>query len=491
MRCIADLSYGEFQICEPCDPDQCEDGDPCTDDGCGADGCEFIPLPDGTNCGGDATCENGVCVGGVCGDSVRQDGELCDGMDLGGASCVTEGFDSGSLGCTPSCTLDTSNCCTDNTQSQCVDGDVYWVDSCGNIGSQKDSCSVSETCVQVSATEAECQSVPPTCGNGVLDPGEPCDDDLFAPASTCQDLGFDSGAVSCNQNCSLDTLGCCNDDDYYQCSGGDVYWFDSCGNIGAKKSECGAGSCYNTGNQTAECEVCECNAGVCCDGCSYLPANIVCQQDADTEYDCPWGMNPGDDVGVRTRDRLCSGTSSSCDGGYGSWSGWFQADDCAVDEVCEPGDTTCNSTCPENNYWLPPLDSDIDDTGLQSNQSIDVSIQMLVNESGNQLEFQVCKIGSDFQEDVKVAIYDGATNSAVGKLSFDLPTAGEPCSPWIPLEADENYQEGEVFGGVWNLVSPSTSAGEWPTWGPCSVNGNPTGTCWSGIGITLTRTCKQ
>lgn len=46
----------------------------------------------------------------TCGDGVRNGGEACDGNDLGGASCVSVGFDLGQLSCTASCTHNTSQC---------------------------------------------------------------------------------------------------------------------------------------------------------------------------------------------------------------------------------------------------------------------------------------------------------------------------------------------------------------------------------------------
>lgn len=236
----------------------------------------------------------------------------------------------------------------------------------------------------------------------------------------------------------------------------------------------------------------ECAGGSCCDPDGFFqPAGYVCGQDADSEYGCPWGSSPGDDVGVRFRDQTCSGGSSACDGSYGVWKPWETQDACGLSEICEPGFSSCSPVgCQESTYWSPALVADVDSTGLQSNQSINVSLQMEVREIGSQLEFRVCKLNDGaFQQSIKVAIYDAATNNQVGK-NVTLATAGMTCSGWTGMDNDGNYQEGQVFGGSWNVVSPSTSAGDWATWGGCTVNGNPTGTCWSGFDITMTRTCK-
>ncbi len=51
------------------------------------------------------------CSTGFCGDGVRNGSELCDGSDLGDESCLTQGYDSGTLRCTTSCSgFDTSGC---------------------------------------------------------------------------------------------------------------------------------------------------------------------------------------------------------------------------------------------------------------------------------------------------------------------------------------------------------------------------------------------
>lgn len=51
------------------------------------------PLP--------ATCGN---------DTVDAAGEQCDGTDLDGETCLSQGFDAGSLSCSASCTFETNNC---------------------------------------------------------------------------------------------------------------------------------------------------------------------------------------------------------------------------------------------------------------------------------------------------------------------------------------------------------------------------------------------
>ncbi len=72
-----------------------------------------------------STCGNNVCDAGedaincpqdcqqpqqVCGNNLKEGTEECDGTDLFGETCQSQGFTSGTLSCTGSCTLDTSGC---------------------------------------------------------------------------------------------------------------------------------------------------------------------------------------------------------------------------------------------------------------------------------------------------------------------------------------------------------------------------------------------
>lgn len=52
----------------------------------------------------------------ACGNDVLEDGEECDGADLGGADCVSIGlgFTGGTLACTPGCVPDVSGCVTES-----------------------------------------------------------------------------------------------------------------------------------------------------------------------------------------------------------------------------------------------------------------------------------------------------------------------------------------------------------------------------------------
>ena len=96
--------------------------------------------------GGDAD------VGPFCGDGLVQTetGEVCDGEDLGGATCLSLGHGGGVLRCGVGC--------------------AYAVAACEPAAS---------------------------CGDGAIDDGEVCDGDDLGGA-TCATLGYHGGALACD-----------------------------------------------------------------------------------------------------------------------------------------------------------------------------------------------------------------------------------------------------------------------------------------------------
>jgi hypothetical protein len=89
----------------------------------------------------------------TCGDGKIDEGEMCDGSDLGGHSCQGEGFDFGTVSCDAQCQISTALCTR-------------------------------------------------LCGNGRLDPGEQCDGNVGPLA--CPDWGY----KRCTESCQVDSLRC-------------------------------------------------------------------------------------------------------------------------------------------------------------------------------------------------------------------------------------------------------------------------------------------
>ena len=75
----------------------------------------FYPAGDGspTRLGFCACPSNGCGLVPVCGNGVREFGELCDGLDVGFHTCQFYGLGDGVMGCTGNCdATDPTNCAT-------------------------------------------------------------------------------------------------------------------------------------------------------------------------------------------------------------------------------------------------------------------------------------------------------------------------------------------------------------------------------------------
>jgi hypothetical protein len=101
-------------------PDQLEgvdddiDSTTTTDDG--NDDTTTTTTDDGND---DTTTTTTTGGDGECGNGVIDDGEQCDGGNLGGFSCTDLGYSGGTLACDPvTCTYDASGCTTDNSTTQ-------------------------------------------------------------------------------------------------------------------------------------------------------------------------------------------------------------------------------------------------------------------------------------------------------------------------------------------------------------------------------------
>lgn len=125
-------------------------------------GPETTASVDDTAGSGGSTGPDGATTmaGPPCGDGVLEAPEECDGMDLGGEDCLTQGFDMGTLACAADCTLDASGCM------------MF------------------------------------ACGNGVVEGVEVCDGVDLA-GEDCTTQGFDVGTLACAAGCNaFDTAGC-------------------------------------------------------------------------------------------------------------------------------------------------------------------------------------------------------------------------------------------------------------------------------------------
>ncbi|MEL6179429.1 MAG: hypothetical protein AAFS10_10770, partial [Myxococcota bacterium] len=147
----------------------------------------------------------------VCGNALLEEGELCDGPNLDGATCSSLGFAAGSLACGADCqTYNFEGCasvCEPDCANRACGPDPLCGVSCGDCA--EGACDAAGQC-----TEG------PLCGNGARDPGELCDGEDLA-ATTCATLGFSGGSLGCNADCQGYDFAACTQD-----GGGDA----ECGN---------------------------------------------------------------------------------------------------------------------------------------------------------------------------------------------------------------------------------------------------------------------
>ena len=177
-----------------------------------------------------ASCSPGGSSSGdgaeaVCGNGILEDGEECDGTDMGNATCASLGYGDGDLECTSECRMDTSGCTGNGTGNNANSGGQS---VCGNgVLEDGEECDGSDlggaTCQSMGFTgggELSCTAsctldtsgcFGTTCGNGVADDGEECDGNDLKDL-TCTDLGYVGGTLRCSDTCTLDESGCTNDD---------------------------------------------------------------------------------------------------------------------------------------------------------------------------------------------------------------------------------------------------------------------------------------
>lgn len=185
-----------------------------------------------------------------CGDGRVDVGAQCDGADLAGRSCASFMRDSqGVLGCRADCTFDLTACheqsCgngridgfSGSSRELCeqCDGAALGARSCAGFGGSG-VLGCTDDCV---VDRASCDEL---CGNGQLEPGEPCEIDpetgrtLLPNGLTCESLGLGRGQLQCFRGgggiktpfgtslvdqCNVNTSGCeLGDDAHATCGDG-------------------------------------------------------------------------------------------------------------------------------------------------------------------------------------------------------------------------------------------------------------------------------
>lgn len=244
-----------------------EDGELCDGAAVGANACADFGFAGGT-----LTC-NDSCTGfsfdgcesedaPECGDGVREGTELCDGADIGGATCVDFGFDRGALACANDCTFDLEGCESDSTvdavcgngaqePGELCDGADVGDSTCVDFGFDRGTLRCAGDCLGYDFEGCANDVTGPECGNNVQEPGELCDG-VDVGDRTCLDFGYDRGALGCTDDClGYDFGGCedtgCTPDCAGRSCGPDPVCGVSCGTCSGDLSCNEAGQCVSTG----------------------------------------------------------------------------------------------------------------------------------------------------------------------------------------------------------------------------------------------------
>lgn len=334
----------------------------------------------------------------VCGDGQRDQGEVCDIGDLGGETCITQGFISGDLDCiipsdsTQPCRIDASQC---NDRTVCnngvAEGDVedeecdqrdFRGETCASLGigdargtleCDPGSCRINR--------DTSCQQAQ-TCLNNIAEGDEECDrEDLRGLG--CTDRGFDFGTLSCADDCKYDTSACeqgcgpgeqsCNDGTCVpagaDCCGGGG--FCDVGTVCVSPTSCcpdslpdacGSSSCIPDGADCCNANGDFCNAGSVCTGlgtCCPSEFPQPCGQSCIRDNGVCCGGNacaPGSTCcggQCLAPGEVCCGGTNPCSGGTccGSACVPFGSDCCSPNVACGPGSVCTQFSgvcCPSN-----------------------------------------------------------------------------------------------------------------------------------------------
>ncbi|MFH2004997.1 MAG: hypothetical protein ABI333_00290 [bacterium] len=166
------------------------------------------------NANGNGNLNNG---GPNCGNGAIDQGEDCDGAALGGATCVTRGYTAGELTCLSNCTLDESGCSTcGDSAAQGTDPAAPGYEDCDGPDLRGADCvsmghvtGVLACAGDCTFDETGCSDNPPVCGNDVMEGTEECDG-VDLGGMTCAGLGegFTAGTLGCTAGCLYDRAGC-------------------------------------------------------------------------------------------------------------------------------------------------------------------------------------------------------------------------------------------------------------------------------------------
>ena len=285
----------------------CDDGNPCTLDECGADlRCRYTPVAD------DTACPGGICCSGACVDSAA------DPLHCGSCTRV----------CGPGSTCSSGSCACTGALLNC---DGNWGNGCevngtsdpANCGACGSSCGLHATC-----SSGTCSCVAPylNCNGGWSDG---CEVEPATDPANCGSCGTSCGV---NASCSAGSCGCVSP--YLNCDGvwstgcevnpmTDAVHCGRCGNSCGTHATCSGGSCACSSPYL------DCN-GSWSDGCEVNPT-------ADSNNCGSCGNRCGSNA-------YCGSSTCTCNPGWGNCNGSW-GDGCETSLTTLTNCGVCGRSC--------------------------------------------------------------------------------------------------------------------------------------------------
>ncbi|MBN2015604.1 DUF4215 domain-containing protein [Candidatus Dojkabacteria bacterium] len=302
-------------------------------DGFASDWEEFGANGDGT--------DFQVAAAPSCGNGVIEGIEECDGGDLGGATCITEGYTGGNLICRPSCTFDTDGCwqCGNTiiepgNGEQCDDGDLGGLDCTDFNDFDGGTLVCSGTCLY----DTSGCTKNPQCGNGLTEPGEQCDD------------GNTNNGDGCSSSCIIEGYGgYCGDGilqtgEGEECDDGNTVSGDGCSNVCTTEA---FGYCGDGARQSSE----QCDDGnqVSGDGCSNACRIEIAGYCGDGTLQTGEQCDDGNQESGDGCSNICTNEAGYCGNGIRERGEQCDGDvgesNCTDFDEFTDGTLTCSATC--------------------------------------------------------------------------------------------------------------------------------------------------
>lgn len=297
---VPDAHVAVIDASSSCGNATIEASEECEGTDLGGETCVSQGYAGGTlRCTSTCVLDKSACEDDVCGNGTIDAGEECDGANLGTGTCASEGFVSGELRCGPGCTYETSACSscgngTLNAGEEC-DGANLGGATCVSRGFTGGTLSCSASC---GIDDATCFRA--SCGNGTREPSEDCDGTDLG-GRTCSSYGFFGGTLSCDAASCTTNLALCNN-----CGNGTIEGIEQCDGTNLGGATCvtrgfsmGTLGCSTTcGYDTSGCSTSRCGNGV-------VESGETCDDGNPTSGDGCTGCAP--DAGY-----TCTGAPSTC-----------------------------------------------------------------------------------------------------------------------------------------------------------------------------------